>query len=290
MKYCSICNKTFENIVYNCPVCNTGPGIIDGFTAYAPDLAHNADGFESHYFPILAELEADNFWFQARNTLIVWALQKYCRNFKSFFEVGCGTGYVLMNISKAFPNVKMYGSELFTEGLAFSKKRMPKATLMQMDARSIPFREEFDVIGIFDVLEHIKEDELVLSQIYKALKPKGFIVLTVPQHTWLWSQTDDYAHHVRRYRAKELREKLHRAGFEILRNTSFVTTLLPAMMISRLLKKTSGSEEFDATAELKISPWLNKLFLWCLKAEFVLIKNHINFLMGGSRLIVAKRG
>ena len=65
-----------------------------------------------------------------------------------------------------------------------------------MDARRIPFEDEFDVIGAFDVLEHIKEDEQVLVQMHRAVKSGGGIMLTVPQHMFLWSEQDVQAHHV----------------------------------------------------------------------------------------------
>jgi SAM-dependent methyltransferase len=154
---------------------------------------------------------------------------------------------------------------------------------MQMDARNIPFENEFDVIGAFDVLEHIKEDKKVLAQVYSALKPEGLMLLTVPQHAWLWSPIDEYACHERRYAAPDLHQKIEAAGFRVIRSTSFVPTLLPVMMISRFLQK------FDATSELKISPWLNSLFSRILAAELALIKRGFNFPVGGSRLVVARK-
>jgi 2-polyprenyl-3-methyl-5-hydroxy-6-metoxy-1,4-benzoquinol methylase len=158
-----------------------------------------------------------------------------------------------------------------------------------MDARSIPFEKEFDVIGGFDVLEHIKEDEKVLAQIYTALKPEGLMLLSVPQHAWLWSPVDEYACHERRYAATDLHQKIEAAGFCVIRSTSFVTTLLPAMMISRFLQKKVSDKKFDGTAELKISPSLNALFSKLLGAELALIKRGFNFPVGGSRLVVARK-
>jgi len=76
-----------------------------------------------------------------------------------------------------------------------------------MDVRRIPFREEFDVIGAFDVLEHVKEDEEVLLQMYQATRKRGGILVTVPHHPFLWSPVDDYARHVRRYKTLELKDK-----------------------------------------------------------------------------------
>ena len=195
MKRCLACNGRYSPVMDNCPACGEGPAWVDGFQAYAPALAHNGGGFESSYFSDLARLESENFWFRSRNLLITWALKKYFPNFQSLVEIGCGTGYVLSGLSNAFTKATLQGSEIFTAGLGFAAKRLPSATFMQMDARNIPFVEEFDVIGAFDVLEHIEEDEQVLEQAHGALKPQGLVLITVPQHAWLWSSVDEYACH-----------------------------------------------------------------------------------------------
>lgn len=289
MRRCLDCDALFISSLKNCPTCGVGTVIVDGFCAYAPEFACKNSGFKSTYFLELSRLEKANFWFQSRNSLIIWALEKYCQNFSSFLEIGCGTGFVLSGIAKAFPFAMLNGSEIFTAGLGFAAERLPLVNFMQMDARNIPFSEEFEVIGAFDVLEHIENDKLVLSQVYAALKPQGYLILTVPQHMWLWSVIDEYACHVRRYAARDLIGKIEKAGFRIVRTTSFVSTLLPAMMISRLLKRNSSIDTLDATAELKIAPWLNSLFGTMLGFEQTFIRRGMNLPIGGSMLVVARK-
>ena len=246
-------------------------------------------GFKTHYFKELAELEAGNFWFRARNRLILWALHKYSPGLKSFLEIGCGTGFVISAISKQFHEARLLGSEYFEEGLVYAQQRVPGAEFTQMDARHIPYESELDAIGAFDVLEHIEEDEAVLQQICKALKPGGVVFITVPQHRWLWSAVDEYACHVRRYVASELHQKVCRAGFEIIRSTSFVSTLLPAMYLSRLLQSNKMDMNMDDVAGLRINPILNKIFEWFLGFELALISVGFSLPVGGSRLLVARK-
>ena len=105
---------------------------------------------------------------------------------------------------------------------------MPDAELLEVDARRLPFEAEFDVVGAFDVLEHIEEDERALIEMHAALRPGGGLVVTVPQHPALWSAVDEYSRHVRRYRRSELLTKLRDSGFEVIHWTSFVSLLLPA--------------------------------------------------------------
>lgn len=246
-------------------------------------------GFRPHYFRELAELEAGNFWFRARNQIILWSLRKHSSGTSSFLEIGCGTGFVLSGISRQFPKMKLFGSEFLEEGLVFAQRRVPTAQFTQMDARCIPYESELDGIGAFDVLEHIKEDDVVLQQIYKALRPAGLVFITVPQHRWLWSAVDEFACHVRRYSANELHHKVCKAGFEIIRSTSFVTTLLPVMYFSRLLQRSKTHLSMDAIAGLRINPVLNGIFEWLLLFELALIGVGISLPVGGSRLLVARK-
>jgi len=247
------------------------------------------DGFKIESFGHLASLEENNFWFKARNRIIIWAIKKYSLNFNSFLEIGCGTGFVTQAIREEFPFTRLVGSEYFEEGLNFARQRIPNASFIQLDAREMTYEADFSIIGAFDVLEHIKEDNLVLKKINKALTKDGILFLTVPQHKWLWSKADDYACHERRYSSSELHEKIQNAGFEIIRSTSFVTTLLPVMLLARLVDKNKSDTDYDPTHELRISPFINKVMEYFMIFDLYLIKLGINLPIGGSRLIVVKK-
>jgi SAM-dependent methyltransferase len=177
---------------------------------------------------------------------------------------------------------------MFTQGLTFAEKRVPGVSLFQMDARQIPFEEEFDVIGAFDVLEHIEEDEGVLHQLRQATKAGGGIILTVPQHRFLWSRIDEYSFHKRRYRRKELVEKVVRAGFEIRRVTSFVSFLLPVMLLSRL-RQHGLRGRFDPLAEYRLSHFADTGLEKIMDMERGLIERGVSFPVGGSLLVLAGR-
>lgn len=288
MKRCLSCQHNFSSSATDCPACGVSPVLEDGFQLYAPDFSKGGGGFKSSYFPELARLEGQNFWFRSRNQLIVWALTKYCKDFQSFLEVGCGTGFVLSGVSREFPGATLLGSEIFTAGLGFAAARLPSVKFIQMDARNIPYRDEFDVIGAFDVLEHIEDDVTVLREIRAALKTDGFLFITVPQHGWLWSPVDEYACHVRRYSASGLHKKLESVGFDIVRSTSFVSLLLPAMLLSRV-KQRRAQSSIDPADELKLSGCLNAFLYKVMQAEVGFIKCGVNLPFGGSRLVVAKR-
>ncbi len=246
-------------------------------------------GFKSRYFKDLAELEADNFWFRGRSRIILWALGRYSPALSSFLEIGCGTGFVLSGISKQFPGIRLLGGEYLEEGLTFARQRVPDAEFTRMDACRISHDSELDAVGAFDVLEHIEADAAVLRQIHKALKPRGYLFITVPQHPFLWSAVDECACHVRRYTAGELREKVCRAGFEIVRTTSFVSILLPVMALSRLRQRNKTDMDIDDMDGLRIHPVLNKILEQFLRFELALIRLGVSLPAGGSRLVIARK-
>ena len=288
MKLCTRCDKAFDGVSWRCPECLHEPDVIEGLLAFAPELARESEGFEAGYFARLAEQEAGNFWFRARNRLLIWALQRYFPKAEKVLEIGCGTGFVLSGLRQAFPSLVLSGSEVFSEGLGFAAARLPGIELFQMDARQIPFREEFDLIGAFDVLEHVKQDEEVLAQMHKATRTGGGILITVPHHQFLWSPVDEFARHVRRYETRELREKVERAGFSVIRITSFVSLLLPLLLASRLKQRFSDAE-VDPSAEYNISNAVNTTLERILDAERTLIRAGLSFPAGGSLLLVARR-
>jgi SAM-dependent methyltransferase len=241
--------------------------------------------FQPRYFAELARLESGNFWFRARNRLIVGALDRHFPMARNFLEVGCGTGFVLAGIAAARPGLALAASDAYSEGLAFAAQRVPAARFYQADAGAPAFDGEFDVVGAFDVLEHIADDATVLRAMHRALRPAGGVLITVPQHPALWSAQDEHAGHRRRYTKKELVAKLRAAGFADIATTSFVSLLLPLMALARL-RKRKRADPFD---ELRIGGLANRLLESVLDIERGLIRLGVSFPAGGSLLAVARK-
>ena len=288
MKLCRKCDSRIVDIDWRCPSCGDRPGMINGFVAFAPEEAQLNPGFKAEYFDALAKLEEGNFWFRARNRLITWALRRHFPAVETFFEIGCGTGFVLSAIAEKYPGLTLSGSEIYSTGLEVAAKRVRQSIFFQMDARNIPFEEEFDVIGAFDVLEHIHEDEQVLSRMYRAARAGGGVILTVPQHPFLWSRQDEHACHVRRYTSTELRSKLERAGFTVTQISSFVSLLLPVLAVARL-RHRSVAAEFDPLEELRMGRAMNAVLDRVMDFERVLIQLGVAFPAGGSLLVVGTK-
>jgi SAM-dependent methyltransferase len=289
MKLCLACHHSFDRSDWVCPQCGAVPVERGGFPSFAPELAAQNDGFDPELFQRYAKVEADNFWFVARNELLKREMLRHFPNPAKILEIGCGTGFVLQNIRATYPEAALSGSDIFTEGLGFAAQRVPSASLLQMDATAIPFQEEFDLIGSFDVLEHIDDDTRALAQMRDALKPGGGVIFTVPQHPSLWSRMDEYAHHKRRYTRTELLEKMTGVGFEVEYVTSFVSLLLPAMWASRVMQRNAPPAADGMDDGLRISPVLNSLFGGLMKVERAVMGAGLTFPAGGSLLVVGRK-
>lgn len=206
-------------------------------------------------------------------------------------EVGIGNGDVACFLKNK--GIDMEGADIFPEAIANCKKILD-IPLHQMDALKIPFRERYDIIGAFDLLEHIDNDTLALKNIFSACKTGGKIIVTVPAMRLLWGYFDIGSHHKRRYSKRELKEKMEEAGFKIERISFFMTLLFPVLFIYRLLFGMTKSARKVETGRITISPEhkptpiLNNIMLFIFRIEKCLL-NFVNLPFGTSLIAIARK-
>jgi SAM-dependent methyltransferase len=284
LKVCLACSARFTSAGWTCPECGSTPP-ANGFLRFTSE--EELSGFPEKSFDHLPAQEERSFWFRGRNRLIDWALREYFPDGSSLFELGCGTGVVLAALHGSRPELELVGGEPFAAGLEVARKRLADVPLYQLDGRRLPFEEEFDVVGAFDVLEHIDEDGAVLAQLHQAVKPGGGLLVTVPQHPWLWSGVDEFSQHRRRYTRRELVGKVEDAGFRVLRATSFVALLLPAVALSRW--RGRGRETCDPMEEYRLPAAVERAFGASMTVERGLIRLGASLPAGSSLMLVAER-
>jgi len=288
MKLCPACSSGIDAADWHCPACGHTPVQWGRWPAFAPELAAENPADAKYCTEAIFAAEPSHFWFRARRRLAAWAACSFFPAPGSVLEIGCGSGFILEGLQAALPDAELYASDLLGTFLEQTARRVPAAHLMQMDARQIPFRAEFDLVAAFDVLEHIDEDQLVLEQIGRALRPGGGLLLTVPQHPALWSAVDDYSRHRRRYTRRRLLLQMQQAGFTVLRMTSVFMFILPALVAARLRQRRL-SADFDPTADLRVvEPW-NRLFERLTRFEESLIQRGWSLPAGGSLLAAGVR-
>lgn len=276
-----------------CPACGYVAPQRDGVPLTASSLADTITGFDPADFEFLARAELHHFWFVARRRLIVALVEKYAPEARSFLEIGCGSGNVIGALARLRGWSRIVGTDIHSRGLLLARKTLaPSVELLQADARSIPFRDAFDLVGAFDVLEHVAEDEAVIAIVRASLVKGGVFLAAVPQHPGLWSAADDVGHHVRRYERRELDRKISAGGFEVVFSTSYAVSLLPLMALSRLAARRSARTDDARTVarrEFRVPSRINRLLTIILNLETALTRRGARWPAGGSRVIAARK-
>jgi SAM-dependent methyltransferase len=253
-------------------------------------------GYDPSFFDELAAIEDQHFWFRARNRLIFDLAKKICSQIEPGYlvlEVGCGTGNVLRALRDACSAGRVVGLELWFDGLRHAQRRVGD-WLVQGDVRSLPFGRQFNLVGLFDVLEHLPEERETLRAVHGALVPGGKLMLTVPAHQFLWSYFDEAAHHCRRYSETEIRERLVEAGFHVEYLSQFMACIFPIVWAFRKAgnfwsRSDSETSRNWAAREFRIVPGVNWVLtsLLTLEARWLASGHRLGF--GTSFVVIATK-
>jgi SAM-dependent methyltransferase len=193
----------------------------------------------------MAELDDRHWWYRARRQIIADLIRREARPpvDAQVLEIGCGTGHNLAMLA-GFGHVE--GLELDAEARAISEKRLGRKVM----SSPLPELSEvpdchYDLIGAFDVIEHIDDDRAALSSIAAKLKSAGKFVMTVPAHQWMWSAHDAVNHHKRRYSKAGLKALINASPMKLDKIGYFNSLLFPLAVAERAASKLRGKEDAD---------------------------------------------
>lgn len=231
--------------------------------------------YEDHYW-----------WFVSRRELVVSLVRQLSLPpHPVIVDVGCGTGATAAEMQKYG---MVLGIDISPLALAWSQERGLRNLLLAAAERLPISRGSVDVIIATDILEHLDDDVAVLKEFYRTLKPGGYVVVTVPAYSILWSEHDLALMHRRRYVARVLAQRSRAAGFEIVRLTYALFFLFPLALVMRLLKRRPPPEK-EPEAQLPPLPeWLNRLLIRFQRIETAMLK-YVRFPWGVSVVAVLRK-
>jgi SAM-dependent methyltransferase len=195
----------------------------------------------------MAELDERHWWYRARREILAALIRREARLSANaeILEIGCGTGHNLAMLEK-FGHVQ--GLELDGEARALAEKRLGRTVMSAPlpELAGVPDRH-YDLIGAFDVIEHIDDDRAALASISTKLKPGGKFVMAVPAHQWMWSAHDVVNHHKRRYSKRRLKQLIESSPLKLDKIGYFNSLLFPIAVAQRAVSKLRGKEDADVT-------------------------------------------
>ncbi|WP_306117700.1 MULTISPECIES: class I SAM-dependent methyltransferase [unclassified Roseitalea] len=200
------------------------------------------------------EQEAVHWWFAARRDLIGATIERLIRlpDRPAILEAGCGTGGNLRMLA-SLGDLDAFEYDEAARAIAETKADVAVGHGALPDV--IPFApKRYDLIGLFDVLEHIEDDRATLNRLGERLAPDGRLFVTVPALPWLWSAHDERHHHFRRYTRRSLRRTAQEAGLAVQDCFYFNSLLLPVAVAMRAVKAALRSDSPDDTLPAN---WLN---------------------------------
>jgi SAM-dependent methyltransferase len=219
-------------------------------------------------YPRIAAVEDIHWWFAGRRAICEQMLDHINLAADALIlEVGCGTGG---NFPMLARRGQLYAMDEDESALAFAASRRLARLARGSLPREFPFaKSRFDLVVMTDVLEHLEDDIGSLEAERLSIKPRGWLLITVPALSWLWSEHDATHHHRRRYRAAELYQLLRNAGFAIDYLSYYNFLLFPAIAGLRLLQHfrpatRSRSGRHDLTMP---SRYVNMLLYYVFSSE-----------------------
>lgn len=238
------------------------------------------------YFNTYYNLERSHWWFKARLEILESLLDLYLVKEKKNIKIlntGVATGATTKMLEK-YGNVTSL--EYDQECCNFLKNEL-NIDVINGSLTQLPFKKEsFDLVCAFDVIEHIKQDDLAIDEIKRVLKKNGTFCLTVPAFNFLWSEHDIINHHFRRYTSSKLAKKITNRGMTVSYKTYFNFFLFTPILIIRFfaskMKKKSGKSDFET---YKQNSFLSNILFNIFRFEKWFIKQKKSFPFGVSIII-----
>ena len=243
----------------------------DGIWRHPKASSHREADYDERGIGALARMQREHFWYSGRHRFLEvafrWVLNETVHPSPCVLDAGAGAGgWVSQLLNRAsLPNVRLAAGDSSEVSLAYLANMRGLDKAYHLDLMQLYWTDHWDCIFSLDVIEHLEDDQKALAELYRALRPGGYLILAVPALHFFWSYNDEFARHKRRYNKDDIKGLAMSAGFEVVRQRYFMFLLSPLLWLSRLKKPlldesdpVAVSEYLEATHRVP-HPVMNKL-------------------------------
>ncbi len=250
-------------------------------------------------YTTMAAVEHQHWWYAGmRQIASAWldALPAQAAGRLDSLDAGCGTGGNLAHLLDRYGPA--FGLDLAPTAVTLAAANAP-GRLVRGSVLDLPYTDaSLDLVTSFEVLYHraVPDEVAALREVWRVLRPGGWVLLRMPSYAWLRSAHDDAVHTRRRYVAAEVRDLLAQAGFTVARCSYINSLLLPLAVAARLPEKlrrshsgTSGATSPPESAMTLPHPLVNRLFGGIMNFEAWWLRRGGSFPAGLSILALARK-
>ena len=164
-------------------------------------------------------------------------------------DLGCGYGGFLPGLAEH--GDKVLPGDISHESLSYCTERgFPGGVVSS--GYALPYADaSFDLVCMFDAIEHIPDDHQVMREVARILRPGGRVLITVPAYQFLYANNDKVANHHRRYSRGMVRRVFEQAGLQVERNTHanvfLFPLILPIVLMIKLLELVVTPKDSEHT-------------------------------------------
>lgn len=243
-----------------------------------------------HEYRVMFQIEEDYWWYRGVRVMLAGLLGRYLPHNRTpqLLDAGCGTG---KNLELLQPYGDAWGVDLSRQAIEFCHARgLPPDRLMQASVLDLPFPDgRFDLSISFDVVCNIADDVGALREIGRVLAPGARLILLLPAFRFLWSAHDVAVGHQYRYTARDLRDKIARAGLVPERVTYVNLLLFPAIAAFRFARRGEMANGASVHSDLVPLPRpINGILTALFQAE-MRAALQLNLPYGVSTLAIARK-
>lgn len=211
---------------------------VSSSLAASPSVSPESPSYET-YWEKLKESARYHPANRLRYFLITSLARPFMKENTHLIDLGCGDSTILSVLREEFPRGNYTGCDISSKVVELNQARFAGVQYFQADISSKEFLQKVrtrnlqapDVVVSCEVIEHLKNDEQMLKNVFELLPSGGVFILTT-QSGPRYRVDRELLHHLRHYRLDELRNRMRAHGFEVLRSS---TRGFPVLNLQKVL-------------------------------------------------------